>query len=265
MNMNTVIHCIGDSHVDFLSGYNCIQPEWPLLHSDRVPLYKTYRLGAVLAFTISKKDSTGYLGLRQVLETIPRQSYVMLVLGEIDCRVHLIKQSQIQKRTKEDIVKECVDSYFESILYLKKNKYKPVVWGVIPSTLYEVADSHYPTYGSCRERNEVTQMFNTYLEKRAKKENIPFISIYNQLVSVNGLTKMDYFIDLIHLSTRAIPLVTREIAKHISVDDQQVESSKDVYWLNYLHYYITRRLLNFLLIRLRVYPVAQRFYQYLKK
>jgi hypothetical protein len=265
MNLNTVIHCIGDSHVDFLSGYNCIQPEWPIPHDDRVPLYKTYRLGAVLAFTISKRDSKGYLRLREVLKTIPKGSYVMLVLGEIDCRVHLIKQSQIQKKNKETLVKECVDSYFESIIYLKKNKYKPVVWGVIPSTLFEVADSDYPTFGSCKERNEVTRLFNTYLEKRAKQENVPYISIYDKLVSANGLTKMDYFIDLIHLSTRAIPLVTVEVSQCLSVRDEQVESSKTVYWANYLHYYMTRRLLNFLLIRLRVYPVAQRFSRYLKK
>lgn len=265
MNMNTVIHCIGDSHVDFLSGYNSIQPEWPLPHDDRVQLYKTYRLGAVLAFTISKKDSKGYLRLREVLKIIPKGSYVMLVLGEIDCRVHLLKQSQIQKRTKEQIVKECVDSYFESIIYLKKNKFKPVVWAVIPSTLYEVADSDYPTYGSCKERNEITRLFNTYLKKWAKQENVPFISIYDTLVSAKGLTKMDYFIDLIHLSTRAIPLVTEEISKQLSVSSEQAESSKEVYWSNYVHYYITRRLLNFLLIRLRVYPVAQRFSQFLKK
>ncbi len=265
MSNNTVIHCIGDSHVDFLSGYNNIQPEWPLLHHDRVPLFKTYRLGAVLAYTISKKGSHGHEALHSLLTTIPPKSYVMLMLGEIDCRVHLIKQAKSQKKPVSVVVKKCVDNYFSSIEEIKNAGYQIIVWGVIPSTRFEVQDDSYPTVGTCRERNEVTKLFNLHLEAKAKSKNLPFLSLYNDLVDADGLTNMKYFIDLIHLSTRAIPLVIKKMSTIVPLSRNVQSESMKVYWANYIRYYITRRLLNFLVIHLRVYPVAQRLSQSLKK
>lgn len=265
MKKNIVIHCIGDSHVDFLSGLNSIQPEYPLPHRNKYSLFKTYRLGAVLAYTIANTDSNGSVKLNSILHEIPKGSYVMLMLGEIDCRVHLIAQSQKQGKSIETVVLDCVSRYCKKLLWLKKQGYRVVVWGVLPSTRFSVPDKEYPTVGTCKERNHVTEIFNSYLSSFAQKNNLPFISLFPDLVDSEGLTNMSYHIDSIHLSSRAANLVAQKLAKILAIPSTQLNETKRIDTVEYLKNYVTRRLLHFVLVTFRVYPVAQSISRILKK
>lgn len=265
MKKNIVIHCIGDSHVDFLSGLNSIQPEYPLSHPNRYSLFKTYRLGAVLAYTIANKESHGSVKLDAVLHEIPTESYVMLMLGEIDCRVHLIAQSEKRGKSLDTVVIDCVSRYCKKLLWLKKRGYRVVVWGAIPSTKFSVPDKDYPTVGTCKERNEVTRIFNFHLNAFAQKNNLPFISLFPDLVDSDGMTNMSYHIDSIHLSSRAAYLVAQKLAKTLTIPSAQIKETKNIDIVEYLRHYITRRLLHFVLVTFRVYPVAQRVSRILKK
>lgn len=201
-----VIYCVGDSHANLFSEH---------------PRFKVYACGGATAYGLTNLSSRseGRKKLLEWLAEIPKGSKVMFCYGEIDCRVHLIKQAEKQGRGIIDIVRECVKKYLSVVLETRERGYEVLVWGVPPSmrrTLrrHEIKKyGNYPITGTCQERNEATFLFNYYLEKLAAKHGIKIISIFNKLIDTDWQTKTGYFSDPVHLSKEVIPMVLEEIRK----------------------------------------------------
>jgi len=209
-----VIHCIGDSHVSFFSGENKIQPRWPELSNDKTPLFKTYRVGPSLAYNLCEvgTKTRGRENLFAILESIPLGSSVMLCFGEIDCRAHILEQSELQKRNVPAIVKECVERYFTVICEVREKGYQVMVWNVIPPCLDSTPiNPEFPRYGTCLERTEVTRAFNEYLSFLCREKAIIFISIFENLLDSKGKRKNNLFLDQTHLASAAIPYVLQKL------------------------------------------------------
>ena len=215
------IYCIGDSHVGFFSGQDHIQPNWPNRSDDLLPYFKTFRLGAILAYSLLDYGST-YKG-RELLSVlldrgipaperqIPPKSTLLLCFGEIDCRAHLLKQAKIQNRSISSVVIDCVERYGSVISEVVDLGYKVLVWNVIPSTRYEISDGDFPTIGTCIERNQISRLFNNHLETLCATSGAKLISIFDDLVDEQGLTKMEYYSDRVHLSQKAMGLALAKI------------------------------------------------------
>ena len=208
-----MIHVVGDSHVMVFSGKEHIPDE--IDYRGFLPFFRTYRLGPYTAYNSAK--------LRNLIESIIVQKVgpddsVMLCFGEIDCRVHLIKQSETQGRPLEDVVAECVNRY--SQLFDIKEKYgtRLLVWNVPASSVEDVDSGEYSTYGTCRQRNEATRLFNQLLEGECRKREITFVSIFDHLIDEDGLTRAEYYADAIHLSQRAMPLIVDVLRKQMLLD-----------------------------------------------
>jgi hypothetical protein len=214
-----IIHCIGDSHVSFFSGTESVQPKWPEKSEDRLPFFRTYRLGAVLAYSLCEFNTRmrGREKLFSILkEQIPPGNRLLLCFGEIDCRAHLLRQSIQQHKPIEEIVRKCVRRYYSVIKEMMDMNYELIIWSVIPSTLYEkVANEEFPVYGTCQERNHVTRLFNRELEKLSRPDEVMTVSIYDELVDENGLTRMEYYKDSVHLSQRAMPLLLEKLKRSL--------------------------------------------------
>jgi len=226
--MFKLIHCIGDSHASFFSGRNSLEPIWPLQARDIIPSFKSYRLGAVLAYNLCEPETSthGKEKLAELTNQLPKNSSIMLCFGEIDCRVHLVKQSIEQNRNIGDVVNECVDRYF-SVIRDMKTRFNMMVWAVVPSTISEtVTDLRYPHFGTNLERNQATKLFNERLEELCKKEKIAFISIFNELIKPNGSTNNSFFIDNAHLSQKAMPLVIKRFKKTLPCLDLHLFRNK---------------------------------------
>ncbi len=213
--MNKTIHCIGDSHASFFSGRNTIQPAWPEKANDTIPSFRSYRLGAVLAYNLSEKNTTSGGGekLISLLESLPKHSTILMSFGEIDCRVHLVKQSIKQNRSLREIAEENADRYFGVIKKIKKD-FNVIVWATIPSTSSEITlDHRYPVCGTNIERNTVTKLFNEKLSELCTQEGITYISIFEKITKPDGSTNGTFYIDGVHLSQRAMPLAIEAISK----------------------------------------------------
>ena len=50
-----MIHCIGDSHSAVFSGEETMQPEWPILASNKLPNFNSYRIGPATAYQLETK------------------------------------------------------------------------------------------------------------------------------------------------------------------------------------------------------------------
>lgn len=218
------IYCIGDSHVDFFSGQDEIQPLWPKPSNDLLPYFKTFRLGAVLAYNLCEYGAglKGREALFLLLDRripaayreIPPGSKVLLCFGEIDCRAHLLKQAELQKKPIESVVEECVKRYFGVIMEIQQLGYEVMVWNAVPSSRYDsIPNKEFPAHGTSLKRNQVTKLFNDYLSDRCCSGDAAFITIFDDLVDEQGLTRMEYYFDYVHLSQKAMPLALSKLTE----------------------------------------------------
>ena len=205
-----IIYCVGDSHASFFSGANIIQPTWPEKSIEYYPFFRSARIGPVLAYNLCV-EGTKTLGREKLFcflkKRIPNDR-ILLSFGEIDCRAHLVKQSEMQKRSIDLVVNECVDRYFSVIKEIQSLNFELLVWNAIPSTTSStIPDIKDPVFGTCLERNHAARLFNNYLSQLCMKSDIKFLSIFDKLVNSDGLTKMELYMDDVHLSQKAMPLI----------------------------------------------------------
>jgi len=236
---NVIIHCLGDSHVNLFSGNDFIQPIWPENNFDKVSFFKTYRLGSHLAYSLSNKQSEANKKLNKAIKQIPNGSYLLISYGEIDCRVHLLKQALLQKKELIKVVHECVNGYFSILKSLKKRGFNVLISEVIPSTRYNIAYHEFITFGSTEERNLVSAIFNNRLRELAMKNQMPIVSVSKYLINKKLETGTEYYLDPIHLSTKALPFVISELNKNVKYLNLKLIGNSN--YLLYLYYCVFRK------------------------
>ena len=117
------IYVLGDSHSYFWSGNEDIYNKHFLndigTSRNLISFIDIFYLGPALAFNASKKDSTTKVLEKTLFLTqnniIPAKSTIMLSLGEIDCRVHVIKQAEKQNKQVTEVIDEILNNYFKYI------------------------------------------------------------------------------------------------------------------------------------------------------
>ena len=213
-----MIHCIGDSHVSVFTGHDYMPPIWqPENRSDdKSEYFRTYRLGAVTSYQLERKiDFIDFIIKKSPINK--EKDNMLFCFGEVDIRAHLIKQSEIQNKEIDEVVKECVDKYFNTILHYKANGYNIMVWGPIASWSDKAPYTSGPSFGSNLERNNVTKIYNNYLDQLCNENDIKFLSIFDKMLLEDGTTNekyLDSWLDChIHLIQTAYLLIIEEFKK----------------------------------------------------
>ena len=213
------IYCIGDSHVSLFTGLNTIASYWPSKAISILPQFSVFHLGPVLAYNlVEKKSSTGFYDkISEILERhIPPSSWVLLSSGEIDCRAHLIKQALRNNSSFEEVAEICVDRYFYGIEKLMQMGHKFIIYNAIPSTRKNKPNTEFPSYGNCKERNEITMLFNKFSQNKCTSLKIIFLNTYDLFTHKNGLTNRRFYKNRIHLSQRALLPTMKTLEKSLS-------------------------------------------------
>ena len=178
-----------------------------------MPFIKTFHVGSATAYNLSHKDSQTKVWQKteSIIESnlIPHGGQILLCFGEIDCRVHLIRQAELQQRTFEDVARDTVGSYMIYARWLRDKGFQVTCWGAIATQKGMGSEKQeFPCHGSEIERNKVTRIFNAILETECLREEIGFCSIFDQMIDEKMETLSDYISsDNCHLSQRAVPLV----------------------------------------------------------
>ncbi len=192
-----------------------MQPEWPKRSNDRWPFFRSYRLGPTLAYNLCR-SGTKSRGREKLLDVLHRRvrpgDRVLLCFGEIDCRAHLIRQSQTRGVSAVELARECVDRYFQVVEEIDAMGFRAMVWNVLPPTTRMIDEGAFPVAGSLHERMEVTRQFNASLLQRCDLAGVPFVSIFDALLGAEGAPDHDWFLDCVHLGPQAIVLAVDALA-----------------------------------------------------
>jgi len=205
-----LIHCLGDSHVSLFTGRHRAPRIWPKRSIDLLPNFRTFRLGAPLAYNLPESGTTSQ-GRERLFEILSRPdcvapgSYVLLCFGEIDCRAHLLRQAAAQHRPVADLAAECARRYLGVAAEVAALGFRVLIYNAIASTPREFSDFEFPTHGTCRERNAATALFNQALREGCASAGYGFLETFDLLVDADGATRKSlYCCDQIHLSQRAL-------------------------------------------------------------
>ena len=213
-----MIYTIGNSHAHFFTNSHPGELGWGLQQNEYFKSYSAnfHNPNPQYRHVLAHKFYERYFPyIIDAINSInfTKNDYIMLIVGEIDCRWHFPKKEKTQNRLSKDIIKECIDEYFfPSILHLKENEYNVIGWGGHASTTSGHSDDpDNPIYGDCLTRNRISLEWNDYLHEKCKNNNIKFVSIIKDLIDDNGLTKMEYFMDNYHLNQKALPMIINQL------------------------------------------------------
>lgn len=172
--------------------------------------FRSFSLGPTLAYNFYEHHFPPMINIINELP-ITTDDYILIAIGEVDCRWHIPFQAAKQNRNPIDVVHECIDRFFRTHLHLKENGYQVIGWGGHPSTISGHCDVGDVVYGDCLTRNKISMEWNNYLNLKCKENNILFISILEKLICSDGLSNMNYFKDYCHLDPdKVLPLIIQE-------------------------------------------------------
>ena len=210
---NTAI-VMGDSHVNFFSGnelltFTAVGHEINLCPSEN--RFTALHLGPCLAYTCNHEDSsTGFSKkTRFLLEHFIRPGARIIVsLGEIDLRVHVLRQAAKQGRDYTGIIDDILKNYMDFLGTLKEKGYTVFCWGPIASQKDDTPqDPAFPRYGNEIDRNRATGYFTEKLCELCAGYDITALSIFPQMITEDYRTRGEYLSsDHFHLSQRAMEL-----------------------------------------------------------
>jgi hypothetical protein len=203
-----MIHCIGNSHVNNFSNNNYIT----LQSGFKNDIFTLYHLGATIAYNFYEHHMPKVI---DIIKYIDKKDYISLIVGEVDCRLHLPLQADQQNKTDFEIVNECINRLFRCYDYLIENDYNVIVFSTHPTTIkgHNMSDMSNPIYGSVERRNNICVLWNNKLKDMCSVKNIKYIDFYKYLVDENNITKMEYFLDYCHLNSNKIfPFLLKEMA-----------------------------------------------------
>ena len=225
-----MIHVMGDSHCNIFTGKNIIPDESPPNKPFKNDLFRVYRLGAPLAYTLKDYDTfyKSRLKVEKILhDCVGSSDTIILSFGEIDCRYHLPFQADLEKKDDFFIVSGCVIRYstgIKEIFYPLLDKIDKIgIIGPIPTTWIneKFSNRDMPIKGTMTRRNIITRYFNELLKESINDLNIGygcyktkffFLSWFHNLISNNFQTLGDFYLpDGIHLSQRAWKFVSKEL------------------------------------------------------
>lgn len=197
--LNRRLFIIGNSHIHQFTG---LAPGAKFFSSEKIV---AANLGPITAYKFGEKYLGETYGILNQNRFNPACDLLITVVGEIDCRYHLLNQIINHNKPAHLVIQECAYRYFASHIHLQKSisGIKTIIMGVNPSTNKQVFDNpDGPMLGDMFQRNEITKRFNQEVKEFCElSKNIKFFSIYDYLIHENGDTDTSFFIsedDYVH-------------------------------------------------------------------
>jgi hypothetical protein len=217
MSSKPRIILFGNSHVSAFCGKDMIIEDTLQTFESEHFIYVCKRLGPCTAYNFFWNPDY----YPKVIQTLESNTYkedtICLLLGELDCRVHIGLNSDKSSRPLDECIEEVVDRFLLCLLDLKKRGYKVLVIAVQPASTHPPSTKpDKPVHGHFIFRNRLTRQFNTLLERKCRIHSFLFCSIFDTLMLDDLTPNMDFFMDYVHLRGSLVrPLFEEELRKLI--------------------------------------------------
>ena len=212
--MATDLYLFGCSHVSKFTGLDAIIPIQKLLdyESDRFK-YHLCRLGGSLTYNFFWHDNYYGQVLRMLEGKNKSNAVVSLILGEIDCRIHIGKQI-VAGRPMDEAVEEVVDRLLLPLLDLKQKGWRCLAFAVQPASNHPACDlNDCPATGTPQIRNTITREFNRILAHKCRIHGFLFCDLFDELMADEKNADMRFFMDYVHLrGTLVRPMYEAKLA-----------------------------------------------------
>lgn len=177
----------------------------------RTKEYTVYHIGPATIFHLLSPISSNHSRDKflKVLEKYRKGDKLLLVFGEIDCRIHIFHQYKKhgEQKALSYFIDASIERYGQVLSFLKERKIDPIVYNVVPAVIQENI-YNYPHYGSRPVRAAIIIEFNEKLRMLCDNNNVPFIDISSYVADENGFIKPEFQSpDNAHLNDRVTPLL----------------------------------------------------------
>jgi hypothetical protein len=195
----------GDSHAYFQSKNHKVMKKFSVNKSNILTIW----LGPQLLYQISRDGFLVDKEMAIVLKLVKNVRFIVIILGEIDCRVHLVPKTlmlgdkeffRIALAYKKAVTQFITDYGFE----------KAIIIAPYPPSELGVDNPRFPRNGLISERVLVTKKITKCLAEISSKS---FIVVENsrELSTQNGSLDRNYTDDGVHLNSQAIDLIQDKI------------------------------------------------------
>ena len=194
----TVVHVVGDSHTQaFFRRYPFI----------------VHHLGAATAYNLASARSTTNSGkqLFQIASSLNHnREMLLLVFGEIDCRIHIYKRYRELNGAKTilSLIKATVRKYGKAMEKLAGQHIPFAVLSASPAGRQKNIYG-YPYYATFAKRAEIVKRFNKELAAYCREHGYRYADLYREVVNANGGIKRAYRQDEVHLNANVVPIVKK--------------------------------------------------------
>jgi hypothetical protein len=201
------IHAIGDSHTKAFK---------------KVKFFIVHHIGPATAYNLNKDISSTNSKKKMfaIINKLNREKdIIMLVFGEIDCRIHIYNQYKKSKGkfTIEMLIEDTISNYGQVLEQLNLMDIKFFVLGIPPASRQEnIYD--YPFYASSKMRSKINMEFNNRIKEYCTDMGIRYMDIYSKVSDENGFILAEYAADDVHLNAKVGTFVRTWLEKEMGIE-----------------------------------------------
>ena len=197
-----IFYVIGDSHTFIFM---------------RKKHFIVYHLGPTTAYNLKNKSSTtnSNENLWKKINKINKKHILILVFGEIDCRIHIYYQYRKNNRKIKliKLIDNTINSYGQLLEKLKFIDLNFYVLGIPPASKQDnIYD--YKFYAPPRMRSLISREFNMRLKQYCLNNNYKYIDVYQKTSDKNGFILNNYAKDEVHLNAKVLTYILEVIKKN---------------------------------------------------
>lgn len=224
MSGRPLVHVIGDSH------------SWAFKQNRS---FIIHNIGPATAYNLVNKNSTVRSNekLFAVIRNIDvKKDIVIMVFGEIDCRVHFYNQFRKNNGaiSIDDLMGKTISNYGEVLGQLRDMGVSFLVYGILPAPkhiirypayatekmkrdLFDEFTGSYPHMASPDVRAGLNKKFNDRLKSFCEDNGYRYIDIYPVVSDANGFIDDNYAADEIHVNGRIMPFINKLLYEKYSI------------------------------------------------
>jgi len=200
-----VVHAVGDSHSKVLIGVYPFRVTW---------------MGAPTAYNLGKEGSStrSREQLTEALTHVKKpKDVVLLVLGEVDSRIHIYNQYMRSGGTQpfEELIAKTIESYGAVLTSLRDDGYRVVVHSV-PATPYQDNIYDMEHYADDETRARIVAEFNRQLQAWCAEHSIEYLDMYSLVSDERGFIRRELTTDGTHLDRSALPIYRDWVRRTVS-------------------------------------------------